>query len=101
MKLAYDVMSQILQESCGAHEHHYHINMGHGIGLSYFEPPRLVFHSNRPEYDLNVKPGMSLMIHPSFLIEDTAIGAVHADHCLITETGVDILTNSPEGLFTT
>jgi Xaa-Pro aminopeptidase len=101
LKLAYDTMSKTLQESCDTHEHHYHINMGHGIGLSYFEPPRLVFHSNRPDYELIVTPGMSLMIHPSFLIEDTAIGAVHADHCLITETGVDVLTHSPEGLFTT
>jgi len=101
LKLAYDAMSYKLQELCDTHEHHYHINMGHGIGLSYFEPPRLVFHSNRPESNLIVKPGMSLMIHPSFLIEDTAIGAVHADHCLITETGVDILTHSPEGLFIT
>ncbi|MCW4041434.1 MAG: Xaa-Pro peptidase family protein [Candidatus Bathyarchaeota archaeon] len=101
LKLAYDAISYKLQEYCNAHEQHYHINMGHGIGLSYFEPPRLVFHSNRPDYNLIVKPGMSLMIHPSFLIEDLAIGAVHADHCLVTENGVDILTHSPEGLFTT
>jgi Xaa-Pro aminopeptidase len=101
LKRAYDAMSSKLQEACDAHEIHYHINMGHGIGLSYFEPPRLVFHSDRLDHNLIVKPGMSLMIHPSFLVADAAIGAVHADHCLITEHGVDILTQSPEGLFTT
>lgn len=101
LKLASDAMSKALQESCDTHEHHYHINMGHGIGLSYFEPPRLVFHSNHPDHNLIATPGMSLMIHPSLLIEDTAIGAVHSDHCLITETGVEILTRSPEGVFIT
>lgn len=101
LKLAYDAMNSKLQETCDAQNTHYHINMGHGIGLTYFEPPRLVFHSERPEYSLIVQPGMSLMIHPSFLVADAKIGAVHADHCLITENGAEILTHSPEGLFTT
>jgi Xaa-Pro aminopeptidase len=101
LKHAYNAMSSKLQEACDTYDIHYHINMGHGIGLSYFEPPRLVFHSDHLDYNLIIKPGMSLMIHPSLLVADTAIGAVHADHCLITENGVDILTQSPEGLFTT
>jgi Xaa-Pro aminopeptidase len=75
--------------------------MAHGQGLTYSEVPRFAFHQKRPDYDIKLQPGMVIVVHPSFLIADNAVGAVQADLCLVTETGVEVLTKSERGLFVT
>jgi Xaa-Pro aminopeptidase len=55
----------------------------------------------RPDYEVKLQPGMVIVVHPSLLDAGEAVGAVQADLCLVTETGVEVLTKSGRGLFTT
>ena len=98
---AYEVMSEALESECDKHKSHYHIWMAHGQGLTYSEVPRFAFHQVRPDYEVKLQPGMVIVVHPSLLDAGEAVGAVQADLCLVTETGVEVLTKSGRGLFTT
>jgi Xaa-Pro aminopeptidase len=98
---AYEAMSNTLKDECGKYKDHYHIWMAHGMGLTYSEIPRLAFHSMRPDYGIKIQQGMLIVVHPSLLIAEQAIGAVQADLCLVTDTGVELLTKSERGLFVT
>jgi Xaa-Pro aminopeptidase len=98
---AYEVMSEALQSECDKHKSHYHIWMAHGQGLTYSEVPRFAFHQVRPDYEVTLQPGMVIVVHPSLLDAGEALGAVQADLCLVTESGVEVLTKSERGLFIT
>jgi methionyl aminopeptidase len=100
-----------------AEKNHYSVvreYCGHGIGKGFHEEPQ-VLHYGRPGTGLQLIPGMVFTIEPMInagkphtkLKKDgwtveTADGRLSAqwEHMMaVTETGVEILTSSPKGLF--
>jgi Xaa-Pro aminopeptidase len=67
--------------------------VGHGVGFDMTEPPHI------SEEDTTVlEPGMTITIEPGFA---TAYGLFHAEqNVVVTETGCDLLTTSPQHLRT-
>ncbi len=64
--------------------------LGHGIGLDTHEYP---FFRNRADSDTELKPGMIVAIEPGLYDHDG--GGVRLENdILITETGIEVLTNS-------
>ena len=62
---------------------------GHGIGLETVENPII-----RPDNDEKVKKNMVLCIEPQFVIPE--VGGTNIEQMLlITDTGNEILTNTP------
>lgn len=88
---------------------------GHGLGREFHEPPQVIHVSRKGSGDV-MRPGMTFTIEPMINIGTartvlskvdgwtvrTADGALSAqwEHTvLVTESGVDIMTKSPKGLF--
>jgi Xaa-Pro aminopeptidase len=98
----YESMTSVVSASKYEKENHGHIlRLGHGMGLNYSEKPELGFHTVSPDYDLKIQPGMVIELHPSLLLPDLAIGAIPGDLCLVTDSGVELLTKSDRGFFVT
>ena len=65
--------------------------IGHGIGLDYGERPHFVAGSQEL-----LQPGMTLMLHPQMTIRDEAAFYVPlGDLCLVTDDGIEVLTQFP------
>jgi len=80
---------------------------GHGIGLKFHEAPS-IFHYRRPDYKLELKPGMIITVEPMINLGTHKVGlmpdrwtivtadgkpSAQFEHTvLVTETGYDILT---------
>lgn len=65
--------------------------IGHGIGLDYGERPHFVADSEEL-----LQPGMTLMLHPQMTIRGEAAFYVPlGDLCLVTDDGIEVLTQFP------
>lgn len=66
--------------------------LGHGVGLQVHESPVLSVHSK----DI-LKPGMTITIEPGIYLQDKA-GIRIEDTLLLTDEGVEILTQAPKSI---
>ncbi len=65
---------------------------GHGIGLEYHEAPFLDIGDDR-----EIKPGMVLTVEPGIYVKGLG-GFRHSDTVLVTEDGIELLTDYPRDL---
>jgi Xaa-Pro dipeptidase len=70
----------------------YHNSGGHGIGLDYHEPPRLV-----PSETIRLQPGMVIAMEPGIYLPDVA--GVRLEHVvLVTSDGCEVLSSHLDGM---
>jgi Xaa-Pro aminopeptidase len=95
-------MTCVIDASKYEKQNHTHIfRLGHGMGLDYSEKPVLRPHTVTPDYDIKIRPGMVIELHPSLLLPDLTTGALLGDLCLVTDSGAELLTKSDNGFFVT
>lgn len=83
-------VDRTMREHVGASLPAYHNAGGHGIGLDYHEPPRLV-----PAEELPLDEGMVIALEPGVYIPDHA--GVRLEHLvLVTADGCDVLSQHLE-----
>ena len=98
----YESTTRVVSASKYEKQNHRHIfRLGHGMGLDYSERPGLLPHTVTPDCDIKIQPGMVIELHPSLLLPDLAIGALQGDLCVVTDSGVELLTKSDNGFFVT
>ncbi|NTU59914.1 MAG: aminopeptidase P family protein, partial [Deltaproteobacteria bacterium] len=66
--------------------------VGHGIGLEVDEPPFLA-----RGFDAPLEEGMVFALEPKFILEGRGVAGVE-DTYVVTATGVERLTPSPQGV---
>jgi Xaa-Pro dipeptidase len=94
--------NRVIDASKYERQNHTHIfRLGHGMGLDYSEKPELRPHTETPDYDMKIQPGMVIELHPSLLLPDLAVGALLGDLYLVTDSGAELLTESDSGFFVT
>ncbi|MCG5540466.1 MULTISPECIES: type I methionyl aminopeptidase [unclassified Halorhodospira] len=100
---------------CHAEEHNFSVvreYCGHGIGRSFHEEPQ-VLHYGQPGTGMRLEPGMTFTIEPminagkpatkllrdqwTVVTKDRSLSAQWEHTLLVTETGYEILTPSPDG----
>ncbi|MDF1585779.1 type I methionyl aminopeptidase [Marinimicrococcus flavescens] len=85
---------------------------GHGIGRRFHQPPT-VLHHGKPGRGMSLEPGMSFTIEPmlnlgghevdvledgwTVVTKDASLSAQFEHTVVVTETGVEVMTLSPEG----
>ncbi|MDX6752380.1 type I methionyl aminopeptidase [Geminicoccaceae bacterium 1502E] len=85
---------------------------GHGIGRRFHQPPT-VLHHGKPGRGMSLEPGMSFTIEPmlnlgghevdvledgwTVITRDASLSAQFEHTVVVTETGVEVMTLSPEG----
>jgi Xaa-Pro aminopeptidase len=110
----YESTTRVVDASKYEKQNHRHIfRLGHGMGLDYNERPELLLAGSGRllprtvtpdyprDYDIKIQPGMVIELHPSLLLPDLAIGALVGDLCLVTDSGVELLTKSDNEFFLT
>ena len=71
---------------------------GHGLGIEVHEDPKIV--RRRPDADQQdeaVEPGMVFTIEPGLYASDVG-GFRHSDTVVVTQDGIDVLTDYPSDL---
>ena len=90
-QLFLDVQSMLASAPCGKFFHH----LGHGIGLFPHEAPHL-----NSEWDDTFQAGEVFTVEPGLYAEELRAGLRLENDYLVTETGVELLSNFPLGLKT-
>jgi Xaa-Pro dipeptidase len=95
---AYKAAADIIEKSKYVKYKHVHFRFGHGIGLDYTERP-VIFFDSPQDLAMEVKVGMTIVIHVNLHIPELRIGASVGDTVLVTDRGVELPSKFERGLF--
>lgn len=70
-------------------------NMGHGIGLSLYEPP-FFWHPTSDRWPQEIEPGMTIALETQEGTPDNAQGVRIEDMLIVTESGPELLSRWPK-----